>query len=280
MKPAPFAYAKARSVAHAIELLATEDARLLAGGQSLIAALNMRLSRPALLIDINSIAGLDAIELKDGHLELGALVRHAQAERSAQIARHAPLIALAIPHIAHPAIRNRGTVGGSIAYADPAAELPACLLALGAELVIAGPGGERRVQAEHFFKSLFETELGDRDVLTRICVPIGDGRSRAAFAEFARRQGDYALVGLAACARADGTALADVRLAYFGVGAIPLRARHAEAALAKGKLEDAVAALRAELQPEDDLHASGAVRSHLAGVLLRRVAAQMREKPL
>jgi carbon-monoxide dehydrogenase medium subunit len=280
LKPAPFSYAKARSVAHAIELLATEDARLLAGGQSLIAALNMRLSRPALLIDINSIAGLDAIELKDGHLELGALVRHAQAERSAQIARHAPLIALAIPHIAHPAIRNRGTVGGSIAYADPAAELPACLLALGAELVIAGPGGERRVQAEHFFKSLFETELGDRDVLTRIRVPIGDGRSRAAFAEFARRQGDYALVGLAACARADGTALADVRLAYFGVGAIPLRARHAEAALAKGKLEDAVAALRAELQPEDDLHASAAVRSHLAGVLLRRVAAQMREKPL
>jgi carbon-monoxide dehydrogenase medium subunit len=280
LKPAPFAYAKARSVAHAIELLATEDARLLAGGQSLIAALNMRLSRPALLIDINSIAGLDAIELKDGHLELGALVRHAQAERSAQIARHAPLIALAIPHIAHPAIRNRGTVGGSIAYADPAAELPACLLALGAELVIAGPGGERRVQAEHFFKSLFETELGDRDVLTRIRVPISDGRSRAAFAEFARRQGDYALVGLAACARADGTALADVRLAYFGVGAIPLRARHAEAALAKGKLEDAVAALRADLQPEDDLHASAAVRSYLAGVLLRRIAAQVREKSL
>jgi carbon-monoxide dehydrogenase medium subunit len=280
LKPAPFAYAKALSVAHAIELLATEDARLLAGGQSLIAALNMRLSRPALLIDINSIAGLDAIELKDGHLELGALVRHAQAERSAQIARHAPLIALAIPHIAHPAIRNRGTVGGSIAYADPAAELPACLLALGAELVIAGPGGERRVQAEHFFKSLFETELGDRDVLTTIRVPIGDRRSRAAFAEFARRQGDYALVGLAACARAEGTALAEVRLAYFGVGAIPLRARHAEAALAKGKLEDAVAALRADLQPEDDLHASAAVRSYLAGVLLRRIAAQMREKSL
>jgi carbon-monoxide dehydrogenase medium subunit len=166
-----------------------------------------------------------------------------------------------------------------VAYADPAAELPACLLALGAELEIAGPGGERRVQAEHFFKSLFETELGDRDVLTRIRVPVVDGYGRAAFAEFARRQGDYALVGLAACARADGSALADVRLAYFGVGAIPLRARHAEAALAAGTLEDAVAALRADLQPEDDLHASAAVRSHLAGVLLRRVAAQLREKP-
>jgi carbon-monoxide dehydrogenase medium subunit len=279
LKPAPFAYAKARSVAHAIELLATEDAKLLAGGQSLIGALNMRLSRPALLIDINSIAGLDAIELKDGHLELGALVRHAQAERSAQIARYAPLIALAIPHIAHPAIRNRGTLGGSVAYADPAAELPACLLALGAELEISGPRGERRVHAEHFFKALFETELGAQDVLTRIRVPVGDGHSRVAFAEFARRQGDYALVGLAACARAQGTALADVRLAYFGVGAIPLRARHAEAALAAGTLEDAVAALCADLQPEDDLHASAAVRLHLAGVLLRRVAAQLREKP-
>jgi len=280
LKPAPFAYAKARSVAHAIELLATEDAKLLAGGQSLIAALNMRLSRPTLLIDINSVAGLDGIELKDGHLELGALVRHAQAERSAPIARHAPLIALAIPHIAHPAIRNRGTVGGSVAYADPAAELPACLLALGAELEISGPGGERRLQADHFFKALFETELGAQDVLTKIRIPVGDGHSRAAFAEFARRQGDYALVGLAACARAEATALADVRLAYFGVGAIPLRARHAEAALADGTLEDAVAALSTDLQPEDDLHASAAVRSHLAGVLLRRVAAQLREKPL
>jgi carbon-monoxide dehydrogenase medium subunit len=280
LKPAPFAYAKARSVVHAIELLATEDAKLLAGGQSLIAALNMRLSRPTLLIDINCIAGLDGIELKDRHLELGALVRHAQAERSAQIAQHAPLLALAIPHIAHPAIRNRGTVGGSIAYADPAAELPACLLALGAELEIFGPGGERRVHADHFFKALFETDLAARDMLTKIRIPVQDGASRAAFAEFARRQGDYALVGLAACARADGTALADVRLAYFGVGAIPLRARHAEAALAKGKLEDAVAALRADLQPEDDLHASAAVRSYLAGVLLRRIAAQMREKSL
>jgi carbon-monoxide dehydrogenase medium subunit len=117
-------------------------------------------------------------------------------------------------------------------------------------------------------------------MLTKIRIPVQDGASRAAFAEFARRQGDYALVGLAACARAEGSALADVRLAYFGVGAMPLRARHAEAALARGNLEDAVAALRADLQPEDDLHASAAVRSHLAGVLLRRVAAQMREKPL
>ena len=278
MKPAPFAYAKARSVAHAIELLASEDAKLLAGGQSLIATLNMRLSRPALLIDINSIAGLDAIELKDGRIEIGTLVRHAQAERSSHIARHAPLIALAMPHIGHPAIRNRGTIGGSIAYADPAAELPACLLALGAELEIAGPAGERCVRAHHFFKALFETELSARDVLTKIRIPVANAATRVGFAEFARRQGDYALVGLAACARAEGARLCDVRLAYFGVGPTPLRARHAEAALAQGALNDAVAVLPSDLQPEDDLHAPATVKLHLASVLLRRVAAQLGEK--
>src|SRR6202008_2738680 len=126
-------------VAHAIELLGTEDARLLAGGQSLIATLNMRLSEPTLLVDINGIGGLDHVTLKNAHVEIGALVRHAQAERSAEIARAAPLIALALPHIGHPAIRNRGTVGGSLALADPAAELPACLLALDGELDIVGP---------------------------------------------------------------------------------------------------------------------------------------------
>jgi aerobic carbon-monoxide dehydrogenase medium subunit len=278
LKPAPFAYAKARSVAHAIELLATEDAKLLAGGQSLIATLNMRLSRPALLIDINSIAGLEAIELKDGHVEIGALVRHAQAGRSSLIARHAPLIALAMPHIGHPAIRNRGSVGGSIAYADPAAELPACLLALGAELEIAGPGGERRAHADSFFKALFETELSIRDVLTKIRIPAADGQTRVGFAEFARRQGDYALVGLAACAHAEGEHLSDVRLAYFGIGPTAMRARRAETALARGAVEDAVAALSTDLQPEDDLHAPAAVKSHLARVLLRRVAAQLSEK--
>jgi carbon-monoxide dehydrogenase medium subunit len=278
LKPAPFAYAKARSVAHAIELLATDDAKLLAGGQSLIATLNMRLSRPPLLIDINSIAGLDAIEVTNGHIEMGALVRHAQAERSPDIARYAPLIALAMPHIGHPAIRNRGTIGGSIAYADPAAELPACLLALGAEVEIAGPSGNRRVPAESFFKGLFETALSTRDVLTKIHIPSADGNVRVGFAEFARRLGDYALLGLAACARANGQQLRDVRLAYFGMGPTPVRARHAEAALTAGRIEDAVGALPTDLRPDGDLHASAAVKSHLAGVLLRRVAAQLNEK--
>jgi carbon-monoxide dehydrogenase medium subunit len=275
MKPAPFAYAKARSIAHAIDLLATEDARLLAGGQSLIATLNMRLSHPALLVDINGVSGLDGIASRNGQLEVGALVRHAQAERSAELARRAPLIALALPHIGHPAIRNRGTIGGSLAFADPAAELPACLLALDGELDIVGPQGQRTIKADDFFKRLFETALTPRDVLTAIRVPAANADTRVGFAEFARRHGDYALVGLAARGRADGRRLLDLRLVYFGVGETPMRARAAERALAEGDADAAVSALAQDLTPSDDVHASGAVKSHLAGVLLRRVAHQL-----
>jgi carbon-monoxide dehydrogenase medium subunit len=279
LKPAPFAYAKARSVAHAIELLASEDARLLAGGQSLIATLNMRLSEPALLVDINGIRGLEGITLQNAHLEIGALVRYAQAERSAEIARVAPLIALALPHIGHPAIRNRGTVGGSLAFADPAAELPACIIALDGEIDIVGPKGQRTIKADDFFAGLFETALGAQDVLTAIRVPAATADTRVGFAEFARRHGDYAMVGLAACARVDGTRLADVRLAYFGVGATAVRASKAEAELANGDVEAAVSALADDLAPPDDIHASGAVKIHLAGVLLRRVARQLGRAP-
>ncbi|MFL6835284.1 MAG: FAD binding domain-containing protein [Xanthobacteraceae bacterium] len=279
MKPAPFAYAKARSVAHAIELLATDDARLLAGGQSLIATLNMRLSQPALLVDINGISGLDRIALKNGDVEIGALVRHAQAERSAEIAQAAPLIALALPHIGHPAIRNRGTVGGSLAFADPAAELPACVVALGGEIEIVGPNGQRTINAEKFFKGLFETALTPRDMLTAIRVPAASVGSRVGFAEFARRHGDYAMVGLAACAQADGKRLKDVRLAYFGLGATPVRARKAETALADGDVEGAASALADDVEPSNDMHASSEVKAHLAGVLLRRVARQLGRAP-
>jgi carbon-monoxide dehydrogenase medium subunit len=279
LKPAPFAYAKARSVAHAIELLGNDDARLLAGGQSLIATLNMRLSHPALLIDLNGVGGLDGIASSNGHLEIGALVRHAQAERSAELARRAPLIALAMPHIGHPAIRNRGTIGGSVAFADPAAELPACVLALDGELAIAGPQGSRAVKADDFFKGLFETALTARDVLTAIRIPAAGAETRVGFAEFARRHGDYAMVGLAASARADGKQLRDLRLAYFGVGSTPLRARHAEQALAAGDVEAAVRALAQDLNPPDDVQASGTVKTHLAGVLLRRVTRQLEQAP-
>ena len=278
MKPAPFAYKKARSLDEAVSLLAEKDARLLAGGQSLIATLNMRLSSPSLLIDLNGLNGLNGITLKNNVVEIGALTRHAQAERSEIIARHAPLIARALPHIAHPAIRNRGTIGGSIAYADPAAELPACLLALGGEVVATGPKGARRIAAEDFFKGLFETALGPQEIVTAIRVPAAIAQTRIGFAELARRHGDYAVVGLAASARAAGRGFATVRLSFFGVGATPLRAKKAETALERSDVDAAVAAL--DLEPPDDVQASGAVKRHLAGVLLRRVAKQLTETRL
>lgn len=284
MKPAAFAYAKARSLDHAVELLSGGDgeARVLAGGQSLMATLNMRLDAPRLLVDINGIPGLDGIARKDDAIEIGALVRQSAAERSAAITEHAPLIAKALPHIGHRAIRNRGTLAGSIAFADPAAELPACLLALGGEVEIVGTDGARTVKADDFFRALFETALGPRDVLTAIRVPAATAATRVGFAEFARRHGDYAMAGLAASARADGAGLTAVRLAYFGVGSTPIRAKQAEAALIGGALDEtridaAVAALTDDLDPPDDIQATSAVKRHLAGVLLRRVARQLAE---
>jgi carbon-monoxide dehydrogenase medium subunit len=279
VKPAAFAYAKARSLAHAIELLDTEpDAKILAGGQSLIATLNMRLDTPRLLIDINGLDELAAVSHAGRDIEVGALVRQRTAERNADIARHAPLIATALPYVAHPAIRNRGTIGGSIAFADPAAELPACVVALDGELEVTGSKGARRIKADDFFTGLFDTELRPGEILTRIIIPAAGADHRFGFAELARRHGDYALVGLAASGHANGPALQDIRLVYFGVGAVPMRARGAEAALANGALEDAIAALAKDLDPRDDIHASGAARKHLAGVLLHRVAAQLHER--
>ena len=279
MKPAPFAYARARSVDEAVRLLREHggEARILAGGQSLIATLNMRLSAPQMLVDINRIAGLSGIALKDGKLCIGALTRHAEIERSDLIATHAPLLAAAIPHIGHPAIRNRGTIGGSIAFADPAAELPACLLALGGEVEIAGASGPRAVAADGFFKGLYETALDPSEIVTEIRVPAKTPQSRHGFAELARRHGDYALVGLAASASADGTKLRDVRLVFFGVGLTPIRARGAEQTLAAEGVEAAAAALAGDLDPPDDIQATGKAKKHLASVLLRRVAKQMME---
>ena len=276
MKPAPFAYARAQSVEDAVRMLGeNDDAKLLAGGQSLMATLNMRLSAPSLLIDLNGITGLAGITMKDSMLEIGALTRHAAVMASDAIAQHAPLIAMAMPHIAHPAIRNRGTFGGSIAFADPAAELPACFLALGGEAQITGPSGGRSVHADEFFHGLYETALGHDDILTAIRLPTATADMRYGFAELARRHGDYAIVGLAASACADGASLKDVRLAYFGIDLTPLRARTAEAALASGDIDEAVAALADDLDPPDDIQETGPVKKHLAGVLLRRVAAQL-----
>jgi aerobic carbon-monoxide dehydrogenase medium subunit len=286
VKPAPFAYAKARSVDHAIELLGghNDGARLLAGGQSLLPALNMRRDAPAILIDINGIAGLDHIRVADGFVEIGALVRHAQADRSPLVREHVPLLSLALPHVGNPAVRNRGTIGGSVAFADPGAELPACLLALGGEVEIVGPSRRRRVGADDFFRDRVRTAIGTHEILTGIRLPAANAQTRVGFHEISRRHGDYAIVGLAASARAERERLADVRLAFFGVGSTPLRARRAETVLSGGpvdaaRIDAAVAALAEDLDPPDDVHTNGATKRYLAGVVLRRVVNQLLETP-
>lgn len=273
LKAPSFAYLRASSLAQVLDALAEhgEDARILAGGQSLVPALNMRLAEPRLLIDINPIAALTGIERCDGMLRIGALTRHTEVGASPLVARLAPLIHQAIPHIAHPAIRNRGTFGGSLAQADPAAELPACVVALDAVLHLASRRGERAVSARDFFRALYETALAPDEVITAIDVPVAQQGTRSVFIELARRRGDYALVGLAAEAREVG-----LRLVFFGVGNKPVEAGAASAALAAGitaeRIAAAQAALARDLDPPGDLQADGATKLHLARVLLGRAA--------
>ncbi|NKE47233.1 xanthine dehydrogenase family protein subunit M [Roseomonas frigidaquae] len=272
MKPAPFAYARASTLAEVFDALEThgDAARLLAGGQSLVAALNLRLASPSLLLDINGVAALRGVTFADGLLRIGALTRHAELGADPLVALHAPLLAQAVPHIAHAAIRNRGTIGGSLALADPAAELPACVLALEAVLVLASRAGERRVAAGDFFQGLYRTALRGDEVLAAVEVPPRAGAS-CTVQELARRHGDYAIVGLAAQSLGQG-----VQLAWFGVGAVPLRTPLAEAALAAGDIAGAQAALAGELDPPGDLHGPPALRLHLARVLLGRAAAALK----
>jgi carbon-monoxide dehydrogenase medium subunit len=282
VKPAPFAYVRAASLDQVFDLLVRhgDEARVLAGGQSLVPSLNLRLSAPALLIDINGLDELAGIAVEDSRLRIGALTRQRAVEESDEVARHGPLLKMAMPYIAHPAIRNRGTVGGSIAFADPAAELPACAVALGAEIELRGPGGTRRVEAMQFFRGLYETDLRPGEVVTAVTIPGRAPGYRSAICELARRHGDYAMVGLAAHARLDGRTLADARLVFFGVGAKPVLARATGAAIESREVDDAsIAAAKAELatelEPVGDLHASAGTKLHLAGVLTARVLRQL-----
>ena len=282
MKAPPFAYVRARSLAGVFDLLEQhgECAKLLAGGQSLIAALNMRLSAPELLIDITRLAELGGIQLRDGLVRIGALTTHAEIERSAEIRKHLPLLAQAAPHIAHAAIRNAGTFGGSIALADPAAEWPACCVALDAQFVLACRAGTRRVAARAFFKGLYATALNPQEVLTQIEIPVPGPEYRSAFVELALRRGDYAIAGLAAVARNTRGALSDLRLAFLGVGAAPALARGAMAAMeGKRASTDAIAAatraLVKDLEPGADLYSSAATRMQLARVLTGRALAAL-----
>jgi len=282
LKAPPFAYVRARSLAGVFDLLEQhgERAKLLAGGQSLIAALNMRLSAPDLLIDITRLAELGGIQMRDGVARIGALTTHAEIERSAEIRRHLPLLAQAAPHIAHAAIRNAGTFGGSIALADPAAEWPACCVALDAQFVLACRAGTRRVAARAFFKGLYATALNPQEVLTQIEIPVPGPEYRSAFVELALRRGDYAIAGLAAVARNTRGALSDLRLAFLGVGAAPALARGAMAAMeGKRASPDAIAAatqaLAKDLDPAADLYSSAATRMQLARVLTGRALAAL-----
>lgn len=277
MKPAPFAYARAETLEQALSLLAEhgDEAKILAGGQSLMATLNMRLSAPEILIDINRIPGLAGIQDTGESLRIGAMTRHVDIETSDLVATHAPLITAAMEHIAHPAIRNRGTFGGSIAFADPAAELPACAVALEAIMHIAGPAGERDVPADDFFKGLYETALQDGEILTAVSVPKTAGDWKPGFLELARRHGDYAIIGLAAQAEISGGGFGAARLVFFGAGDRPVSAPRT-AALLSGQswsddlAEKLAASLKEELDPPEDLNADGPMRKHLAGVLVKR----------
>jgi carbon-monoxide dehydrogenase medium subunit len=278
MKPAPFEYHRPASLAETFDLLDRygDDGRLLAGGQSLVPALNLRLASPRAVIDINRVPDLDGIRLGPEGLVIGALARQEALERSALVREHAPLIAAAVPHVGHAAIRARGTVGGSLALADPAAELPACAVALEATIRIGRRGGHRDVAADDFFRGIYTTALGPGEVVLELRVPPSAPGWRWGFQELARRHGDFALAGLAAGARVEAGVLAETRLVFFGVGTRPVRARGAEAALGGRRADEAILAtagraLDADLDPPGDVHGSPALRRHLSRVLLARV---------
>jgi carbon-monoxide dehydrogenase medium subunit len=265
MKAPRFAYARPASIAEALALLDRhkDDARVLAGGQSLVPMLNFRVAAPKVLVDINRIGALAGIKVTKSHVRIGALTRHVELERSSDIAKLLPLVAAAMPHIAHPAIRNRGTFGGSCALADPAAELPACALALGATFVLAGKKGERRVAAEDFFKGLYATALKSGELLVAAEFPLPKPGYASAFGELARRHGDYAMVGVAAHGSKK-----ELRVAFFGVGDRPklVEAESVDSVLSK---------LDTEIEPRADLHASAAMKLHLAKVLAGRVLKEL-----
>ncbi len=272
MKASAGGYVRARDLDHALDLLGQTDGmgRILAGGQSLVAAMNMRLTTGDLLVDISRLSELRGVTEKAENLRIGALTRHVEVGSDPLITAHVPLLAQAVDYIAHAAIRNRGTIGGATAHADPAAEFPACLVALGATIELTGPEGIRTVAAEDFFLDVFETAIEEGEILTAIILPKAGTGEVHVLEEVARRSGDYALAGLCLVKRAEGH-----RLALFSVGPKPILATAAMAELDAGNLEGAVEALGAELDPPSDTQASAAYRRHLAGVLLRRAVARI-----
>jgi aerobic carbon-monoxide dehydrogenase medium subunit len=277
VKAPRFSYVRAESVEHALGLLEEhgEEARILAGGQSLMPTLNMRLSQPKLLIDINRLAALEGISLRGDNVRIGALARHVPVANSPVVAEHLPLVAEAMPHVAHVAVRNRGTFGGSIALADPAAELPACALALGATFVVAGAGGRRSIAAADYFRGLYETARKPNELLVEALIPVRRPGFVSVFMELARRHGDFAIAGVAFHLEIAGGVVRSGRLAYFASEDKPTLARKALAAILGKRLDEecaeaAAAVLSEDLEPMSNPQGSAKMRLHLQCVLTRR----------
>ena len=287
MKPAPFLYSAPATLTEALALLNRhgDEAKVLAGGQSLIPVMNFRLAQPGMLVDLNGVGSLDFIRAEQDGLHIGAMTRQRRVERSHLVAEHSPLVYETMPFIAHPQIRNRGTFGGSIAHADPSAELPVIAVTLNARLRLQKEGSERWVHAPDFFTGLFATDLAPEEMLTEIVIPPPRPRTITAFTEFARRHGDYALVGVAAALTfAPDATCTEARLVYLSVGEVPTVATQASALLQGETLTDeairaaAHAAATHEIDPSDDIHATAAYKRHLAEVLTRRVLQTVKEK--
>ncbi|HEV2357808.1 MAG TPA: xanthine dehydrogenase family protein subunit M [bacterium] len=276
MKPAAFEYYAPRAVDETVALLAAhgDDAKVLAGGQSLVPLMNMRLARPRVIIDINRVRGLDRLG-GDGVLRLGALVRQRAAERSPLVASRCPLLRDALGWVGHPQIRNRGTIGGSIAHADPAAEIPAVLAALDGEVTVRGPEGARTLRAADLFVTYLTTAIDARELLIEVRIPALPRGAGWSWMEIARRHGDFALAGVGVVVTLRRGAIADPRIALTGVGPTPVRAGAAERLLAgrapsEPLWQEAADAVRAAIEPDGDLHASADYRRHIAGVLTVR----------
>lgn len=277
MKPAPFKYYAPTTLEASLTLVTEHgyDAKLLAGGQSLIPTMNFRLAEPSIIVDLNCVSELDYIrETRSGGLNIGAMTRQRSLERSDLVAKHSPLIYETMPFIAHPQIRNRGTVGGSIAHADPAAEFPAIFTALDAKFRLQNKNGDRWVPIRDFYLGMFATEMADEEILVEIEIPAMPKRSGYAFTEVARRHGDYAIVGVAAVISVDRKGRCqDCKLVFLSVGDGPVEALQAADVLKGESFSPEVvkaaahAAAHKDIDPGDDLHASAAYRRHLANNL-------------
>ena len=285
MKAPRFKYARPGTLSEAFGLLSDfgEEARILAGGQSLMPTLNMRLSQPEIVIDINRLDELKGISDEGDHIRIGALTRHVEVLESSIVTDKLPLIAEAIPHVAHVAVRNRGTFGGSVALADPAAEMPACALALQGTFVVEGPNGRREIAADDFFHSLYETARAPDEILVEARLPVAQPGEVFAFMELARRKGDFAQAGVACKAVISGDVIESARLVYFGSELKPTLGAGAMAAL-EGKswsddlAETVAAALDDDLDPMENLHGSAAMKLHLQKVLTKRTLSAAVEK--